>query len=112
MGARRDSLGDLGEMQVHCLGIASGQDQGRALAVFRADGAEDVGRSGALIARSAGPGAALGPTSRDLVLLADARLVLEPNLYGFDVDRLCARNFVQARGKVFLKSSIASSAWA
>jgi hypothetical protein len=53
-----------------------------------------------LIAGSAGAGAALGPAARDLVLLADARFVLEPNLYGFDVDRLFARNFIQARGKV------------
>jgi hypothetical protein len=57
-------------------------------------------------------GAALGPAACDLVLLADARLVLEPNLYGFDVDRLFARNFIQARGEVFLKSSIAPAAWA
>ena len=62
--------------------------------------------------RSARAGAALGPPARDLVLLADARLVLEPNLYCLDVDRLFARDLVQARGKVFLKSSIALAAWA
>jgi hypothetical protein len=44
---------------------------------------------------SAGASAALGPAARDLVLLADARLVLEPNLYGFEVDRLFARDFTQ-----------------
>ena len=49
---------------------------------------------------------------RVTVLLADARFVLEPNLYGFDVDRPFARDFIQARGKVFLKSSIALAAWA
>jgi hypothetical protein len=27
-----------------------------------------------------------GPSARDLVLLADARLVLEPNFYGLDID--------------------------
>ena len=99
-------------MQVHRLGIAGGHDQGRALALHRADGTEDVGRGGALIAGSARTGAALGPAARDLVLLADARLVLEPNLYGFDVDRLFARDFTQTRGEVFLKSSIAPAAWA
>jgi hypothetical protein len=52
------------------------------------------------------------PAARDLVLLADARFVLEPNLYGFDVDRPFARDFIQARGEVFLKSSIALAAWA
>jgi hypothetical protein len=40
--------------------------------------------------------------TRDLVLLADARFVVEPNLYGFDVDRPFARDFIQAHGEVFL----------
>ena len=65
-----------------------------------------------MIAGRAGAGAALGPAARDLVLLADARFVLEPNLYGVDVDRLFARDFTQARGEVFLKSSIAPATWA
>ena len=80
VGAGCDGFGDLGEMQVHRLGIAGRQDQGRALALFRADGAEDVGRGGALIAGSARAGAALRPAAGDLVLLADASFVLEPNL--------------------------------
>jgi len=112
VGARRDDFGDLGEMQVHRLGIAGGHDQGGTLALFWADGTEDIGRGGTLIAGSAGAGAALGPATCDLVLLADARLVLEPNLYGFDVDRLFACDFIQARGEVFLKSSIAPAACA
>ena len=112
VGAWRDGLGDLDEMQIHCLGVANGQDQGCALAVLRADGAEDVGRGSALIAGSAGTGAAFRPPARDLVFLADTRFVLEPNLYRFDIDRFFARDFVQARGEAFLKSSIAPSAWA
>ena len=112
MSAGRDGRGDCDEMQVHRLGVAGGQDQAGALALLGADGTEDVGRGGALIARSAGAGAALGPPARDLVLLADARLVLEPNLYGLDVDRLVVRDLAQARGEVFLKSSIAPTAWA
>jgi hypothetical protein len=99
-------------MQVHRLGVAGGQDQSDALALLGADSAEDVGRGGALIAGRAGAGTALRPAARDLVLLADARFVLEPNLYDFDVDRLFARNFVQASAEVFLKSSIAPSTWA
>ena len=110
VGARRDGLGDLREMQVHRLGIAGWHNQGRALALLGADGAEDVGGSGALIAGCARTGAALGPAARDLVLLADARFVLEPDFYGFDVDRPFTRDFIQARGKVFLKSSITPSA--
>jgi len=112
VSAGRDGRGDCDEMQVHRLGVAGGQDQAGALALLGADGTEDVGRGGSLVARSAGAGPALGPPARDLVLLADARLVLEPNLYGPDIDGLLARNFVQARGEAFLKSSIAPSAWA
>src|SRR5450631_573300 len=90
VSARRDGRGDLDEMQVHRLGVAGGQDQSDALALLGADSAEDVGRGGALIAGCAGAGTALRPAARDLVLLADARFVLEPNLYDLDVDRLFA----------------------
>ena len=112
MGTRRDNLGNLRKVQVHCLGIAGRQDQGRALALFRADRAEDVGGGGALITGRAGTGAALGPPAGDLVLLANTSLVCEPDFYLVAVDRLLARDCVQARGEVFLKSSITPSAWA
>jgi len=108
----RDGLGNLREVQVHCLGVAGRQDQRRALALLRADRAEDVGGGGALITRRAGAGATLRPAAGDLILLTDTRLVLEPNLYCLDVDCLFARDLVQARGEVFLKSSIAPSACA
>jgi hypothetical protein len=49
----------------------------------------------------------LGPTPGDLVLLADARLVGEPDLYRAGLDALFAPERFQARGKAFLKSSIA-----
>jgi hypothetical protein len=112
VSARRHGRGDLDEMQIHRLCVAGGQDQAGALALLRTDGTEDVGRGCALIAGRARAGAALRPPARDLVLLADAGFVLEPNLYDLDVDRLFARNFVQARVEVFLKSSIAPSTWA
>ena len=112
VGSWCDPLCDFSQMQVHRLGIAGGQDQGRALALLRADRTEDVGRGGALIAGRARTGAALGPSACDLVLLADARFILEPNLYCLDVDRLFARDFIQARREAFLKSSITPSAWA
>ena len=113
VGAGRDGLGDLGEMQVHRLGIAGRQDQGRALALLRADGPEDVGRGGSLITGRTGTRAALRPAAGDLVLLADPGLVLEPNLYCLGIDRLSARDCLQAGGEVFLKSSItpAACAW-
>ena len=103
---------DLGQVQVHRLGIAARQDERCALPVARADGAEDIGRCGSLIPRSARASAALGPPAGDLVLLADASLVLEPNFYLADVDCFFARDFIQARWELFLKSSMAPSAWA
>jgi hypothetical protein len=101
VGSWRDRLGDLGKVQVHRFGIAGGQDQTHTLALFRADGTEDVGRGGSLIPRSARASAALGPPAGDLVLLADASLVLEPNFYLADVDRFFARDFIQARWELF-----------
>jgi len=52
----------------------------------------------------------LGPAAGDLVLLADPRLVGEPDLYGFKIDALFASDLFQAGGKTLLKSSTVSSA--
>ena len=112
MRARCDVGGDFGEVQVHGLDVAAGQDEAGALAVLGTDGAEDVGRGGALVVRGGGPRAALCPAPGDLVLLADPGLVCEPDLYLGRIDALFARDLFQARGKSFLKSSIAPSAWA
>ena len=43
VGAGCDDFGDLREVQVHRVAIASLQDQGRPLAILWADGAEDIG---------------------------------------------------------------------
>ena len=110
MGSWRHLGRDLGEVQVHGLGVAGGQDQGRALALARADGAEDVGRGRALIVGRRGPRSPPRPAPGDLVLLADARLVGEPELYPVRIDALLPRDLVQARREAFLKSSIAPSA--
>jgi hypothetical protein len=77
---RRHLRRDLGEVQVHRLGVAGGQDQGRALALLRADGAEDVGRGRALVGGRRRPRSAPRPAPGDLVLLADTRFVGEPEL--------------------------------
>ena len=113
MCAWRNGLGDLHEVQVHRLGVAGGQDQGRTLALLRADGAEDVGGSGALIAGRTGTRAPLRPPAGDLVLLADTGLVREPDFYLVAEDRLLARDCIQTDGETFLKSSITPStcAW-
>ena len=90
MGSGRDGCGDLGEVQVHRLGVAGRHDQGCTLALLRADCTEDVGGSGPLVPRCAWTGAALGPAAGDLVLLADASLVGEPDFYRVAVERLGA----------------------
>jgi len=109
MSARRDGLGDLDEVQIHGLGIAGGQDESCALSLLWTDRAEDIGGSGPLIAGRMRTRAAPSPPTRDLVLLADTRLVLEPNLYCGDIDCLFACDFFQPYWEAFLKSSIAPS---
>jgi hypothetical protein len=112
MGARRDLSGDLGQVVVHRLGVAPRHDERRAFAVSGTDRAEDIGRGGSLIFRRAGARSALGPTAGDLALLADPRLVGEPDFYCAGIDALFSPDLFQARGETFLKSSIAPSACA
>src|SRR3989475_13142438 len=102
----RDGCGDLGEVQVHRLGVADRHDQGCTLALFRADCTEDVGGSGPLVPRCAWTGAALGPAAGDLVLLADAGLVGETDFYRVAGKRPLSRNCLPARGGGFFKISI------
>jgi len=111
MGAGGDGLGDLDQVQAHALGGAARQDQAGALALFRADGAVDVGGSGALVLQGDGPGAALGPAPGDLVLLPDPGLVLPPQL-DLGPGRQPVPDLLELRREAFLKSSIAVSAWA
>ena len=108
--ARCDLGGDFGQVQVHRLGVASRHDERSAFALLGADGAEDISGGGSLVIGSAGARASFGPAPRDLVLLADPRLVGEPDLYGVRSDALFAPDLFQARGKTFIKSSIAPSA--
>jgi len=98
-------------MRVHGVRVAPGQDEADGLASGRTDRAEDVGPLGALIVGRPGPGPAPGPAARDLVLLADPGLVLEPQL---DLQpRLKAG---ADRGdffrEVFLNASAANAFWA
>ena len=96
-----DLRGDLGQMQVHRLGVAARHDEGGAFALLRTDRAENIGRGGSLVAWRARPRSTLGPTARDLVLLADPRLVGEPDLYGPGIDALLASDLSQARGETY-----------
>ena len=110
--ARRDLGGDFGQVQVHRLGVASGHDEGCALAVLGADRTKDIGGDRSLIFGSARARATIAPSAGDLVLLADARLVGEPDLYRLGSDAVLACDLVQAIGETFLKSSIAPAACA
>jgi hypothetical protein len=110
MAARSDVFGDFRQVQVHRLAVAKGQDEPHAFALFRANRAEYVGRGGALVARRARARAALDPAPRDLVLLADARFVGEPDFYRVRRDAPLARDLVEAGGEFFLKSSMAPAA--
>lgn len=81
MGPRRNSEGYFGQLQRHGFGVAEGQNERGSLAKFEAECAIDLGRFRPLVLRRRGPCPAPCPTPRDLVLLADAGFVLEPDLY-------------------------------
>jgi hypothetical protein len=89
-----------------------GKYEAGAVAFLGAKGAEDVCRCRALIERRRWPCSAFCPTARDLILLADARLVGEPDLYCGRFDALLARDLIQTGGETFLKFSMAPSACA
>src|SRR6266536_3646051 len=92
-------------MQRHRGGVAARQDKAGAGSSGRADGAEDVGRAGPLIARCRGPRPAPRPAPGDLVLLTDPGLVLEPDLYRL-ARRVALGDLVEARSEVFLNAAL------
>jgi len=98
-------------MQRHGGGVAARQHQAGRSAARRADRTEDVGRAGALIVRRRGPGAASRPAPGDLVLLADAGFILEPDLYRL-AGCLLLGDLCQALGEIFLNAATASPSWA
>jgi hypothetical protein len=106
--ARGDAAADLGQVQAGGLGVGVGQHEGGADGPLGADRAEQVGPGVAAVARSAGPGAAARPDPGQGALLADAGLVLEP-----DLDRSATGVLGQRRrdqiGEAFLNA--ASSAF-
>jgi len=96
-----DMTRDFIEMKLHGGGVGEGQGERHALAARRTDRAEEIGVFVALIGRLAWARAALGPLPHETVLLANTRLVLEP-----DFDRSAFRNIgemgVQRLREVFL----------
>ena len=107
VGAGADVGADLGEMQAHRLAVDLGQDQADAEIARRTDGAEEIGRCMALIARHGGAGPLAGPEIGQAALLADAGLILPP-----EFDRLAARMLRDCAsdqiGEVFLCASCAA----
>jgi hypothetical protein len=81
VGVIGNMAGYLDQMLVHGMRIAPWHDEGCRLAKFRADRTEDISGPCALIMRSRWPCASFGPAPGDLVLLADAGFILEPNFY-------------------------------
>lgn len=76
---------DFDVVLVHRMGIAPRRDEDCGLAVLRADRAEDVCRARALLMRRGRSRTSLGPTSGDLVLLADPGFILEPDFDHFSL---------------------------
>src|SRR3954469_19228688 len=100
------------ELQVHRFGVAPGQDEADGFPLRGTDGAEDIGGGGALIRGSRRAAAAPRPAACDLVLLAVAGFVFEPDFYVGDIDALLVRDACQQGREVFLNASMAPAAWA
>lgn len=108
MSAWRHFVPDVGQVQRDRSGIEARQDERGSSAAGRAYRTQNIGPVAPLIARRARSGAPLRPQPGQGALLADPRLVLEP-----DLDRLAARplrqNFGYLGGEVFLKAAWAST---
>jgi hypothetical protein len=85
MCAGTDLLGDLGEVDSHRLAVDPGRDNGGAYGTRRTDRAKEVGRVITIVANCRWAAAARRPLIRQRALLADAGVVLEP-----DLDRLAS----------------------
>jgi hypothetical protein len=95
---------DFVEVKLHHVGVGVGQRERGSDPAGGADRAEQIGIVIALVGRLPWPRSAPGPLPNLAVLLADARLVLKPNL-----DRRCLGQAfemsLQRARKVFLNAS-------
>ena len=109
--AAPDRARDLVEMKLHGFGVGVGHGERRARSARWADGPEQIGAFVALVGGLARPRSAPRPLAHEAVLLADAGLVLEP-----DLDRLVlgdAREMgAQRRREVFLNAATVFASWA
>ena len=108
VSAALDAPADLIDVELHSKGIGIGQRQAGTFTLCRADGAEQIDVLIALICGLPWPGPTLCPEPGNPVLLAYARLVLEP-----DLDRLAlgkvADMSLQRLGEVFLNVAIVAA---
>jgi hypothetical protein len=82
VGALGDMEGDLVDVELHHVGVGEGQRQRSADAPRRADRPKEIGALIALVGGLAGSRPLARPLPDDAVLLADAGLILEPDLDG------------------------------
>ena len=108
MSAGVDSGADLNEMRLHGVRVTPGHDKACAFPLRGTDCAEDVGPLGPLIAWRPGAGPTSRPAAGELVLLADAGFILEPQLY-LGTGREARPDLRQLGGEVFLNASTTSS---
>lgn len=95
-------------MQLHRLDRTTWQHQADSFALGWADRPEDVSRGGAQIPWRRKARVAPGSAPRDLVLLADPRLIGKPDPLWLAIG-LVDRDFRQTRGEVFLEAATAAS---
>ena len=109
-GSRNDFRCDGLKMFLHGLRVGIGHDNRRALASGRTDRSKNIRVVIALILGLAGPCAPSRPLPDDAVLLANPRLVLEPD---FDGRLLGQMAYVggERGGEVFLKVSSIPTSW-
>ena len=99
------------KMQRHGLGIAIGHDKSGTDPAFGTDGADNIGIFETLVLCRPRAGSPLRPAPRDVVLLADPRFILPPQLYGRALRQGCLDLF-QPGGEVFLNASSSRGSWA
>ena len=110
MSPWRDLGADLQQVGVHGFGVGVGHDHRRADRPVGTDGAEDVGGDVSVISHHQRARANRRPDIGVAALLADAGLVLKPDLYGTDGGGLRERGSDQV-GDVFLKVASASGSF-
>lgn len=109
VGSLRNSMGNLGKMQLHAVQVADGKHQACRRSLFRTDGPENPRGSGAQVSNRPGPGAPFCPAPGQLRFLADPRFVRPPE---FDiVSGMSGPDRSNGIGELFLKMSCAFVSW-